>query len=85
MPDDELDDLAALLHWLLARIAEVAGQPAYNFFLHTAPLSGRGGSHFHWHWEVLPRMTGTAGFEWATGCFVNPVLPEEAAARLRGG
>jgi UDPglucose--hexose-1-phosphate uridylyltransferase len=82
---DELDDLAGLLHWLLVRIGAVAGQPAYNFFLHTAPLNGEGGGHFHWHWEVLPRMTGTAGFEWATGCNINPVPPEEAAARLRAG
>jgi UDPglucose--hexose-1-phosphate uridylyltransferase len=85
MSADECEDLAGLLRWLLARIGEVAGRPAYNVFLHTAPLNGPPPGPFHWHWEVLPRMTGTAGFEWATGCFVNPVPPEEAATRLRGG
>ena len=82
---DELDDLARLLRWLLVRVGEVGGRPAYNFFLHAAPWHGPAEQPFHWHWEVLPRMTGTAGFEWATGCNVNPVPPEEAAARLRAG
>ena len=39
---------------------------------------------YRWHIEILPRVTGTAGFEWATGWHINPVPPEQAAAYLRG-
>jgi UDPglucose--hexose-1-phosphate uridylyltransferase len=51
--------------------------------LHTAPL--RGGEHgsFHWHLEVIPKLTSVAGFEWGSGFFINPLPPEDAAAALR--
>ena len=38
---------------------------------------------FHWHIEVLPRLTQVAGFEWGTGLFINPTAPEDAAGFLR--
>jgi UDPglucose--hexose-1-phosphate uridylyltransferase len=39
--------------------------------------------HYHWHIEVFPRLTTTAGFEWGAGYYINPVPPEQAAAILR--
>ena len=39
---------------------------------------------FHWHIELLPRITRVAGFEWGTGFYINPTPPEEAAKFLRG-
>jgi UDPglucose--hexose-1-phosphate uridylyltransferase len=38
---------------------------------------------FHWHVEIIPRLTNTAGFEWGTGFYINPVAPEDAAQCLR--
>ena len=38
---------------------------------------------FHWHVEIFPRLSRTAGFEVGTGFSINSVLPEEAAAMLR--
>ena len=38
---------------------------------------------FRWHIEILPRLTGVAGFEFGTGFYINPTLPEEAANVLR--
>ena len=35
------------------------------------------------HLELKPVLTQQAGFEWATGCFINPTAPEEAASFLR--
>jgi UDPglucose--hexose-1-phosphate uridylyltransferase len=40
-------------------------------------------AHYHWHIEIIPRLTKTAGFEWGSGFYINPVPPEEAAAFLR--
>jgi UDPglucose--hexose-1-phosphate uridylyltransferase len=39
--------------------------------------------HYHWHIEIIPRLTKVAGFEWSTGCFINPYSPESAASHLR--
>jgi UDPglucose--hexose-1-phosphate uridylyltransferase len=38
---------------------------------------------FHWHVEILPRLTKVAGFEWGTGFYINPTAPEDAARFLR--
>ncbi|HPN64549.1 MAG TPA: galactose-1-phosphate uridylyltransferase, partial [Candidatus Goldiibacteriota bacterium] len=39
---------------------------------------------FHWHIEILPRVKSIAGFEWGSGFYINPTLPEESAEYLRG-
>jgi UDPglucose--hexose-1-phosphate uridylyltransferase len=39
--------------------------------------------HYHWHIEVIPRLTKIAGFEWGSGFYINPVPPESAAGFLR--
>ena len=39
--------------------------------------------HYHWHIEVIPRLTKVAGFEWGSGFYINPVPPEDAASFLR--
>jgi len=60
----------------------VPGVP-YNFVLHTAPLRSVPMEHFHWHFEIMPKLTSIAGFEWGSGFYINPVPPEDAAAFLR--
>lgn len=82
--DAALAELAILLLELLAALDAVLAEPAYNAFLHTTPLRGRPNSHFHWHWEFIPRTARAAGFEWGSGCFLNAVPPEKAAHELRG-
>jgi hypothetical protein len=27
--------------------------------------------HYHWHIEIMPKVTRVAGFEWATGFHIN--------------
>ena len=50
-----------------------------------AHVSGGGGKHaaFHWHLEILPRLTPVSGLAWDGGVVINPVPPEEAAQVLR--
>jgi UDPglucose--hexose-1-phosphate uridylyltransferase len=81
--DAELDELAALLRSLVARVEAAAGKPAYHVVLHTAPLRTGPLARFHWRVEILPRTTGVGGFEWTTGMHINPMRPEESARRLR--
>jgi len=59
------------------------GTPPFNFVLHTSPLHERTGEFYHWHIEVMPKLSQVAGFEWGTGFYINPIPPEEAAAFLR--
>ena len=81
---DEADihDLARCLWRVLARIRAVLGDVPYNYILHTAPCQDAPQPYFHWHLEIMPKMTKIAGFEWGTGFFINPTPPELAAAQL---
>jgi UDPglucose--hexose-1-phosphate uridylyltransferase len=72
---------ARLLHDGLTRLSKVlGGPPPLNLWVRTAP---RGAEVFHWHVEVVPRITELAGFELGTGVNVNIIAPERAAAELR--
>jgi UDPglucose--hexose-1-phosphate uridylyltransferase len=55
----------------------------YNFVLHTAPLRSEPLEHFHWHFEIRPKLTTIAGFEWGSGFYINPMPPEDAAVYLK--
>ena len=93
LPDAELFEVAVALRDMLGRLKAVLKDPHYNFILHTAPprhpRHGKPGYwssleyDFHWHIELVPRLTQIAGFEWGTGFFINPTSPEETAAFLR--
>lgn len=83
LPDDELLELAAVLRRTLRRVESLANRAAYNVVLHVDSFDSSSGEHYHWHLEVLPRGAKQAGFEWATGVFINAVAPEAAAERLR--
>ncbi len=82
---EEIRDLAGLagaLQRLWRCVESALHQPAVNAMLMTAPLDAAA-PHYHWRLEILPRLGTIAGFEWATGCYINSVLPEQAAERLR--
>ncbi len=51
--------------------------------LHSEPLRSGGLEYYHWHFEIVPKLTSIAGFEWGTGFYINPLPPEEAARYLR--
>lgn len=86
----ERNSLALVLKEILRRIKNLLGDPHYNFVIHTAPFRReyRGywttiDEDYHWHIEIIPRLTRVAGFEWGTGFYICPTPPEEAAKYLR--
>ncbi len=83
MPDEEMPDLARMFKLVLAKLREALSDPPYNYSLHTDTLLGEAKEYYHWHFEIIPKITNVAGFEWGTGFYINPVSPEEAAAYLR--
>ncbi len=78
-----IEPLAAILKETLARMRAALNAPPYNFVIHTAPCKDPYLEHFHWHIEIMPKLTKVAGFEWGTGFYINPTPPEEAAQMLR--
>jgi UDPglucose--hexose-1-phosphate uridylyltransferase len=82
-PDALMPELARILRTTLAKIERAVNRPAYNYLIHTSPLNSRPLEHYHWHFEIIPRITRVAGFEWGTGFYINPVPPEHAAQYLR--
>jgi len=82
-PRHEYASLARLLGDVLRRMNRSLRFPPYNLLIHSAPLSEPAGDFYHWHVEIIPKLTKVAGFEWATGFYLNPTSPEEAAQVLR--
>ncbi len=66
----------------LARIKALLKDPPYNFIIHTSPINGHERDDYHWHVEIMPKLTKIAGFEWGSGFYINPVPPDIAAENL---
>jgi len=78
--------------WQLAEAFKIAlralfkalNNPAYNFYLHTAPCNDRGTyDYYHWHFTILPKTAIPAGFEIGTRMEISTIEPEKAAEYLR--
>lgn len=90
---EELAGLARVLRDTLRRLRIALGDPPFNLAIHTAPNPRPMAFPsedwkaapwcYHWHMEILPRITPVGGFEWGTGFFMNPIPPEDAAGFLR--
>jgi UDPglucose--hexose-1-phosphate uridylyltransferase len=81
--DEVIEDTGRIVHEMLTRLSHLIEYVPYNFLLHTAPFDTSDEPYYHWHIEIIPRITREAGFEWGTGCHINPLFPEQAASRLR--
>ena len=79
----EFEQLAPMLKDMLSRLDRVLDFPAYNYIVHTSPIGESAQDYFHWHMEIMPKLTKLAGFEWGTGFYINPTPPEESAKFLR--
>jgi len=79
----QLQNLAWVLRSTLRKMDKVLEKPAFNFVIHTAPVQEAALPQYHWHIELMPKLTKVAGFEWGTGFYINPTPPEESAQFLR--
>jgi UDPglucose--hexose-1-phosphate uridylyltransferase len=77
------EQAAQILSETLHRLYRVLNDPPYNYIIHTSSFSELENDHYHWHFEIMPKLTKVAGFEWGTGFYINPTPPEEAAEYLR--
>jgi len=79
----EYESLAKSIKDMIYRMEIVLERPAYNLMIHTSPFGEERNDFYHWHIEIMPKLTKVAGFEWGTGFYINPTPPEEAARFLR--
>ena len=75
--------LAEAFQVALKKLYKALNNPAYNFYLHTAPCDKRNYDHYHWHWTILPKTSIWAGFEIGTMMEISTIEPEKAAEYLR--
>lgn len=90
---EEIEALGACLVEVARRMKRVLKDPPFNLVIHSAPnrdaFSARPDDwrtlhlDYHWHLELLPRLSRVAGFENGTDFYINPTAPEEAARYLR--
>ncbi len=81
--EEEKEDLAEAFGNALSKLYKGLRDPAYNFYLHTAPCDGKKYSFYHWHWTILPKTAIPAGFEIGTRMEISTIEPETAAEYLR--
>jgi UDPglucose--hexose-1-phosphate uridylyltransferase len=79
----EVKNLGWMQRAVIRKLDKVLEKPAYNLMIHSAPIQDGAMAHYHWHVEIIPKLTKVAGFEWGTGFYINPTPPEEAANFLR--
>lgn len=75
--------LAEALGRTLRQLCHAFSDPDFNYVIHSAPLAEEGVPFHHWHLQLIPRLTRAAGFELASGVFINVAPPEETAERMR--
>ena len=76
-------EFAKIIVLVLQRLKFALNDPAYNVMFHVAPFGRERDEEYHWHVEIIPKLTRVAGFEWGTGLYINPTSPEESAEVLR--
>ena len=74
---------AEALQVTLKALHDGLNDPPFNYFIHSAPFKADAADAYHWHLELIPKLSTAAGFELGTGMWINVVKPEEAAAFLR--
>ena len=79
---NDVIDLASILKKTLRKIKYTLNDPPYNYLIHTTPFEIGPAPYYHWHIEIIPKLTNVAGFEWGTGFYINPTPPEIAAQYL---
>jgi len=82
MTNDEYMALAEALKKVIHAVTLLREDVSYNICLQDAPKNCRE-DEYHWYMRILPRIGAMAGFEHGTSCYINPMLPEDAAETMR--
>jgi UDPglucose--hexose-1-phosphate uridylyltransferase len=81
--DDDLAELAGVLHQIIWKMHIFLGDPDYNYIIRSSPVGDEDTRHLHWYMLIIPKISTPAGFEIGSGIYINSVSPEESAKCLR--
>ncbi|MEN8152445.1 MAG: DUF4931 domain-containing protein [Acidobacteriota bacterium] len=81
--EKKLKDLSDIYFKLMQKIEAALGNISFNLILNNSPFDINSGSFYSWTIDLAPVISGTGGFEAATGNFINSFLPERSAEILR--
>ncbi|MBR5468061.1 MAG: galactose-1-phosphate uridylyltransferase [Firmicutes bacterium] len=81
MTDSEFMSLADALKDTMHGVTLLREEISYNVCLQDAPKEC--GGEYHWYIRIIPRIGALAGFEHGTSCYINPMMPEDAARTMR--
>ncbi len=77
--------LAGIVKSVLGKLRVSMEDFSYNLIVHSMPVQDAPAAHYHWHVEIMPKLSQAAGFEWGTGFYINTVSPEDAAKMMNSG
>lgn len=77
-------NLAAIMQETFKKLDQTLDNPPLNFYIHTLPTIFENSASYHWHIEIVPRVSNYGGFELGSGVIINVMSPEEATAYLKG-
>jgi UDPglucose--hexose-1-phosphate uridylyltransferase len=80
--DASIISLVSIYKKIMEMFTNILGEFPYNLVVHTAPYHFTD-QYYHWHIELIPRVTYHAGFELATGACISVISPEEAARIIK--
>ncbi|MFH1231721.1 MAG: galactose-1-phosphate uridylyltransferase [Planctomycetota bacterium] len=83
IPSHMIPSLVHIVKQVFLKLEKALDNPAYNMLIHTTPFAMEETEYYHWHIEIIPRITRVAGFEWGTGFYINSVPPEDAVKYLK--
>jgi UDPglucose--hexose-1-phosphate uridylyltransferase len=79
---DELNKLAEIILKVFKAVNKCLGFPPFNLIINTGFLASHR-SYFHWNIQLIPKTAQFAGFELATGIYINQINPGHAANQLK--
>ena len=74
---EQIGDLAEIFLKHIKVINSQLNNPSFNVILNNGLYNQTQNEIYHWYIQVIPRTSLQAGFEWATGMFINQVEPEK--------
>ncbi len=79
-----VEELARVMQRVMAKIEAALDRPAYNYIIHTAPFDTQELAHYHWHIEIIPRLTrppASSGAAVFTSIRCRPKKPPRSSGR----
>ena len=81
--DEETSSFAECLKILVDFFHYELNNSQFNYYIHTGPLHIDSNYHYHWHFELIPKLQIKAGFEIATGIDICIATPEYTAEFMK--